>query len=120
VFVYLLWNKRQAAEKENHAPIFQVLKTKMAVSRNCVDRALALLRGLPRVSLGNLKDADYRKKVSDIFSIHGSRNNVEISVRKIKIEANTEARPMATAPKAPKPGKTFCLLATKLETHPSS
>jgi hypothetical protein len=39
----------------------------MAVGRNCVDRALALLRGLPRVSLANLKDADFRKKVRNII-----------------------------------------------------
>jgi hypothetical protein len=92
----------------------------MAVGRNCVDRALALLRGLPRVSLANLKDADFSKKVSDIFTINESRNNVEISVRKIKVEANTAARLTATAPRALKPGKTLCPWATKLETHPSS
>lgn len=118
MFVYVPGTLEQADER--HAPLFQVLKTKMAVSRNCVDRALALMRGLPRVSLANLKDADYRKRVRNIFSTKPGGNNVGISFRKAEIEANTEARPMAMAPKAPKPGKTFCLWDTKLETHPSS
>ncbi|XP_065352697.1 large ribosomal subunit protein uL15m [Cloeon dipterum] len=36
----------------------------MAVNRNVVDRALAVLRALPRVSLYNIRDHDHRKKKS--------------------------------------------------------
>ncbi|XP_059485487.1 large ribosomal subunit protein uL15m [Neocloeon triangulifer] len=47
----------------------------MAANRNVVDRALAVLRTLPRVSLGNLKDAERTKKSHRGRGIHGGKTH---------------------------------------------